>query len=58
MVDGHNACLRKGDKCKKRFQDDYVRAGLACKKARLRKASVKQLRGSEPLLVDKKVSSR
>ncbi len=53
VVDGRNACLRKGDKCKKRFQDDYVRAGLSCKKARLRKASIKQLRGSEPLLVSK-----
>ena len=53
IVGGKHACLRKGDKCKKRYQDDYVRAGLACKKARLRKASIKQLRGPEPLLIDK-----
>ncbi len=54
IVNGRHACLRKGQRCKKAFQEDYVRAGLACKGGRLRKASPKQLRGPEPLLIDDK----
>ena len=53
IVGGKHACLRKGDKCKKRLPGRLRPAGLACKKARLRKASIKQLRGPEPLLIDK-----
>ena len=40
IVGGKHACLRKGDKCKKAFQDDYISAGLQCKHKRLRKASI------------------
>ncbi len=51
VVGGKHACLRTGDKCKKAFQDDYISVGLQCKKKRLRKASIKQLRGGQPLLL-------
>ncbi len=53
-VNGRHACLRKGDKCKKAYQDDYVAAGFSCKKGRLRKASIKQLRNGQPLLISDK----
>ncbi len=51
IVNGRHACLRKGDKCKKAYQADYVDVGLSCKHKRLRKASIKELRGSQPLLL-------
>ena len=54
IVGGRHACLRKGDKCKKAYQDDYVAAGLSCKKGKLRKASIKERRGPQPLLIDDK----
>ena len=52
IVDGKQVCLKVGQKCKKKFQEDYVRAGLSCKGNRLRKASIKELRGPEPLLIE------
>jgi hypothetical protein len=53
IVDGKRVCLKVGQKCQKKFQADYVRAGLSCKRNRLRKASIQELRGPEPLLIEK-----
>lgn len=51
FVNGRRSCLRKGDRCKKAYQADYVSAGFSCKRGRLRKASIAQLRGEQPLLL-------
>jgi hypothetical protein len=51
FVGGRRTCLRVGKRCKRRFQDDYVRVGLACRRRKLRRATVADLRGQEPLLV-------
>ena len=51
IVNGRHACLRKGDKCKRALPGRLCRRGLSCKHKRLRKASIKQLRGGQPLLL-------
>ncbi len=53
IVGGERVCLRIGDRCKKRYQDDYVDARLSCVKRRLRRAGIAELRGGEPVLLDK-----
>ena len=53
FVGGRSVCLRKGDKCKKRFQNDYVSVGLSCRKGRLRKPTIEDRRGVEPVLIGK-----
>ncbi len=53
FVGGERVCLRIGDRCKKRFQDDYVFAGLSCVKGRVRRAGIAELRGEQPVLLDK-----
>jgi hypothetical protein len=50
LVNGRHVCLKVGQKCSKANQDDYVAAGFSCRGKRLRKASIKQLRGAEPVL--------
>ena len=52
VVGGERSCLKTGQRCKKRFQDDYVAAGLSCRRGRLRNASLAEQRGGEPLLID------
>src|SRR5918998_5766713 len=51
LVNGKRTCLKVGVRCSKRFQDDYVRAKFSCRRRKLRKASIADLRGAEPLLV-------
>jgi hypothetical protein len=51
LVNGKRTCLKVGARCNKRFQDDYVRAKFSCRRRKLRKASIADLRGEEPLLV-------
>jgi hypothetical protein len=51
IVAGKHVCLKVGQKCQKKLQADYLRAGLSCKRRHLRKASIQELRGPEPLLV-------
>jgi hypothetical protein len=51
LVNGKRTCLKVGIRCSKRFQDDYVRAKFSCRRRKLRKASIADLRGEEPLLV-------
>jgi hypothetical protein len=50
LVNGRHVCLKLGQKCQKTYQDDYVAAGFSCRGNRLRKASIKELRGAEPVL--------
>src|SRR5215211_5025450 len=51
VVNGRHVCLNVGQKCQKAYQDDYVAAGFSCRGNKLRKASIKELRGDEPILV-------
>jgi hypothetical protein len=51
LVNGKRTCLKVGVRCSKRFQDDYVRARFSCRRRKLRKASIADLRGAEPMLV-------
>jgi hypothetical protein len=53
IVGGRPACVCKGDRCKKRFQDDYLSAGLSCRRGRLRKPTIEDRRGPEPVLIGK-----
>jgi hypothetical protein len=51
FVNGKPACLRTGERCRNRFQADYVVVDLACRGGKLRRASVAQRRHDDPLLV-------
>jgi hypothetical protein len=52
IVNGRRVCLQPGQRCSKPYQDDYVAAGFSCDRGRLRRATVAELRGPEPILVD------
>jgi hypothetical protein len=51
FVNGKPACLRTGDRCRKRFEAEYVLVDLSCRGGKLRKASIAQRRHDDPLLV-------
>jgi hypothetical protein len=53
IVSGRRICLRTGDRCNKAFQDDYLAAGFSCKRGKLRKATLAELRDGQPLLLEK-----
>ena len=45
-------CLKRGDSCRRRFQDDYLLAGLSCRRGKLRARSLSEQRGEEPYVVE------
>lgn len=52
VVNGKVTCVRVGQRCVRRYQKDYLRAGLSCLKGRrLGAASPRQIRGPEPYVV-------
>ena len=53
VVAGKKVCLKPGQRCRAVNQEDYVRAGFSCRRGRLQRASAEELRGDEPLLIEK-----
>ncbi len=51
FVNGKPACLRTGERCRTRFEADYVLVDLSCRGGKLRRASLAQRRHDDPLLV-------
>jgi hypothetical protein len=51
-VNGKRVCLKLGQKCSKAFEDDYVAAGFSCDRGRLRRATIRELRGAQPVLIN------
>jgi hypothetical protein len=51
VVGGKSMCLRAGQRCRNRFQSDYLLADLSCRAGKLRRASIAQRRHDDPVLV-------
>jgi hypothetical protein len=54
LVGGKRVCLKVGQHCQKPFQSDYIAAGFSCRRGKLRRATLAERRGGEPLLLNDK----
>lgn len=52
LVGGKEQCLQPGQRCKKKYEADYLLAELTCRKGRLRAASLEDQRHGEPMLIE------
>jgi hypothetical protein len=54
VITGKTVCLRLHQRCTVRLRSQYLRAGLDCRRGRLRRASPAAVRRGEPVLLDRR----
>jgi hypothetical protein len=52
VVGNEVECLKRGDRCRPRFQEDYLLAGLSCRRGKLRTPKLSEQRGEEPYVLE------